>query len=113
MKKGKKLFEIPFRIENISSFVEELPFDDFKKGEFPDFYYFLHNHKQKTADITHYYYDNQKKSYQNINITTLSLKNYTPELPTTLKLGNFSLHIKKDILFITHRNLYLISRSNK
>ncbi|HOV13042.1 MAG TPA: VCBS repeat-containing protein [Spirochaetota bacterium] len=110
MNRGKKLFEIPFRIENISSFVEELPFDSFKKGELPDFYYFQHNYKQKIADITHYFYDDKKKSYQNITITTLSLKNYTPELPSTLKLGNFSLHIKKDVLFITHKNLYLISR---
>ena len=47
LNKGKKLFEIPFRIENISSFVEELPFDNFKDGTFPDFYYFQHDYKQK------------------------------------------------------------------
>lgn len=110
MNRGKKLFEIPFRIENITSFVEELPLDNFKQGEFPDLYYFLHNYKKKTADITHYYYDPLKKSYQTAVISTLELTKYLPELPATLKLGNFSLHIKKDVLFITHRNLYVISR---
>ncbi|OHD17310.1 MAG: hypothetical protein A2Y34_03890 [Spirochaetes bacterium GWC1_27_15] len=109
---GKKMFEIPFRIENITSFVEALPFDTFKEGEFPDFYYFIHNFKYKNADILYYYYDQVKKSYQQQVIQTLSLPYYTPELPATLKLGKFSKNSKKDVLFIIHRNFYVIARDN-
>ncbi|MCG8570368.1 MAG: hypothetical protein MJB14_09535, partial [Spirochaetes bacterium] len=86
--KPKKAFEIPFRIENIMSFVEEVPFDQYQKGKFPDFYYFDHKLKDKKVNILHYYYG--KKSYADEVIATLDIPAYTPELPANLKLGNFT-----------------------
>jgi len=110
LKKGVKLFEIPFRVENVPSFIEELPFDYFKDKEFPDFYYFSHNFKQKTAEIICYNFDKNKKSYSQKIIQTLSIPTYTTQLPATLRLGYFSKNQKKDVLFTIHDSFYLLTR---
>lgn len=108
--KNKKLFEIPFKIENIMSFVEELPFDQYEKGTFPDFYYFRHDIKNKKVDIDFYYYNTSKKSYREKTIASLEVPTYTPELPANLKTGYFTNTKKKDVVFIIHTNLFVISR---
>lgn len=110
VKNPKKLFEIPFRIEHITSFVEELPFDQYKENSYPDFYYFIHNPKEKTTDIIYYYYD--KGKYQSEIIKTLSTPDYTPELPGALKLGKFRNESKKDVLFIIHKRFFVVKRKN-
>lgn len=109
-KKPKKIFEIPFRIENIMSFVEELPFDQAEKGQFPDFYYFEHDLKNKKAKIHHYYYD-EKKYYTDL-INELDIPSYTPALPANLKLGSFSKNKKKDVIFLIHKYFYILSRES-
>lgn len=110
--KDKKLFEIPFKIENIMSFVEELPFDQYQEGHFPDFYYFRHDIKNKKVDIDFYYYDESKRSYKDTTISRLDVPTYTPELPANLKTGYFTGGKRKDILFIIHTNFFIISRDN-
>ncbi|MCK4799150.1 MAG: hypothetical protein KAT05_17390, partial [Spirochaetes bacterium] len=110
VKHPKKLFEIRVRIENITSFVEELPLDQYKEGEYPDFYYFSHDFKKKTVNILYYYYYKKKEKYYSTVVKSLSIPGYRPELPSTLKLGNFSKNAKKDVVFITHKNLFVISR---
>ena len=110
LNKGKKLFEIQLRIENITSFIEEMPFDFYSSYEFPDFYYFTHNFKKKTADILFYSYNSGKKSFITETIATVNIPGYTPELPAILKLGKFSGSLKKGIIFITRQTMTIISR---
>ncbi len=105
-----KLFDISVRIENITSFVEELPLDQYKIRAYPDFYYFTHNLEKKSVDIIYYFYDEKIKKYNSTIISTLLIPNYDPELPATLKLGNLSNNEKKDIIYLTHRNLFILSR---
>lgn len=109
-KRPVKLFEISVRLENITSFVEELPLDQFETGEFPDFYYFAHDFKKKSVNIIHYFYNNDKGKYYSNVAKTISISNYRPDLPATMKLGKFSNHKKKDVLYFTHKNLYLLTR---
>ena len=106
----KKLFEIQVRIENITSFVEELPLDQFANNVYPDFYYFTHNFKDKRVDIINYSYDNKKGAYKSLIIKTIYIPQYRRELPATLKLGKFTKNIKKDVIYITHRNFYVLTR---
>ncbi|HOJ64313.1 MAG TPA: hypothetical protein PLE45_07815 [Spirochaetota bacterium] len=110
IKNAKKLFEIPFRIEHITSFVEELPFDQYKENFFPDFYYFLFNPKEKTVDIIYYYYD--KNKYQSETVKVLSVPDYSSELPGCLKLGKFRNSSKKDVLFVIHKNFFVVKRKD-
>lgn len=109
-KNPKKLFEIPFRIEHITSFVEGLPFDQYQDRTFPDFYYFLHNIKEKTVDIIYYYY--HKNKYISEVIRTISTPDYSPELPGTLKIAKFSKNLKKDIFFVIHKRFFVIKRKS-
>jgi hypothetical protein len=108
LKKPKKLFEIPFQIENITSFIEELPFDQVNPGEYPDFYYFTHIHKNKTVEITRYSWSG--KRYEANLVRIMPVPRYNPQLPATLKLGNFAGDAKKEILFMTHANFYTLVR---
>lgn len=110
--KPNKLFDISVRIENITSFVEELSLDQYKTGSYPDFYYFTHNFDKKSVDIIYYYYDEKPKKYNSTIINTLYIPNYDPELPATLKLGRLSRNKKKDVIYLTHRNLFILSRVN-
>lgn len=109
-KRPDKLFDIEVRLENITSFVEELPLDQSAAGEFPDFYYFVHDFKEKTVDILHYYYNEDKEKYYSYAAKTISIPNYRSDLPATMKLGKFTDHKKKDVLYFTHKNLYLLTR---
>ena len=111
-KHPKKLFTIPIKIENITSFVEELPLDQLNKGEYPDFYYFIHNKKEKSVNIIQYYHYPKKDEYRNTIVKSLNIPGYNPSLPSTLKLGSFSnkKKTKKDIIFYTHKNLFAIFR---
>jgi hypothetical protein len=110
LNKPVKLFEISVRIENITSFVEELPLDQYAPGKYPDFYYFVHNFSKRTADILYYYYDEKKEAYNSVTAETLSIPNYDPQLPATLKLGYFSNNIRKSAAYMTHKNLFVLSR---
>ncbi len=109
VKKGKKLFEIPFRMENIVSFIEGLPLDHYKDGEFPDFYYFTNNKKDKKTDIIQYAFDAKKNNYTEEVILKLNYITSNNET-SVLKLGNFSKNVKKDLLYVTGHNIFLITR---
>ena len=110
LRKQKKLFDVPFQIENIMSFIEELPFDQFEDNSYPDFYYFLHDNKNKKVDIIQYNYNNQKSKYQTSIVKNFDLPNFSPELPANLKLGRFTNNKKKDILFVIHKTFYVLKR---
>jgi hypothetical protein len=106
----RKLFEIPVKVENITSFVEELSLDQPNTGEFPDFYYFTHNHNKKTVDIMRYFYNKEKDRYETEISKTLDIPKYRTEMPATLKIGHFTKNKKKDVVFITHSNLFMVTR---
>lgn len=110
-RKGKKLFDIPFRIENMMSFIEELPFDQYKDRSYPDFYYFLHDKKNKTVDILYYTYVESKLRYSSEVIKNFDIPGYRADLPANLKLGKFSKNQKKDVLFIIHKTFYILKRN--
>ncbi|HNZ27064.1 MAG TPA: VCBS repeat-containing protein [Spirochaetota bacterium] len=109
-RKGRKLFDIPFRIENMMSFIEELPFDQYKDGFYPDFYYFLHDKKNKTVDILYYTYVDSRSRYISEVIKNFDIPGYRSDLPANLKLGRFSKNQKKDVLFIIHKTFYILKR---
>jgi hypothetical protein len=110
LKKPNKLFDISVRIENITSFIEEVPFDQYKKNVYPDFYYFVHDFNKKSVDINYYFLNEKKKKYDTEKISTLSIPGYRSELPATLKLGHLSKNIKKDVVYLTHMNLFVVTR---
>ena len=112
IKKPEKLFEISVRIENITSFIEEVPLDQFQPGAYPDFYYFIHNFEDKSVDINYYYYNDKNGKYNSETINTLSIPGYRSELPATLKLGHLSKNIRKDVIYMTHMNLFILTREN-
>ena len=109
LKSPEKLFDIPVRIENITSFVEELPFDQYEAGAFPDFYYFIHDLKNKTVDIMYYCYG-EKNKYISDKIETLNIPTYNFELPATLKLGRLTKNKRKDVVYMTHKNIFILTR---
>ncbi len=109
-KTPKKLFTISFKIENVTSLVEEIPFDQYEKGVYPDFYYFTPNEKKKIAEIEYYSYSKEKRDYATQTIQTINLENYTSELPASLKIAYLSGNRKKDVVFILHDRFYIITR---
>ena len=108
-KKSRKLFEIPFRMENIVAFIEELPIDHYQDGEFPDFYYFSNNRKERKTDIIQYSLDDKKNSYKNETIIKLDYVVNWGET-SVLKLGTFSKSKKKEVAYITGHHIFLITR---
>lgn len=108
MKHPKKLFELPFHIENMTSFIEELPFDQAEPGKFPDFFYFTSDHKKKKVNILRYHW--VEKKYVIDVLEELSPPSNIYGLPSTLKLGNFSNEIGKEVLFYTYKNFYIVSK---
>ena len=108
-KKSRKLFDIPFKMENIVAFIEELPLDHYKDGEFPYFYYFSNNKKERTIDIIQYSYDIKKNGYKDEVIIKLDYVANQGET-SVLKLGNFSKTKEKEIAYITSHNIFLITR---
>ncbi|MBN2545135.1 MAG: hypothetical protein JXB50_05010 [Spirochaetes bacterium] len=110
IKNPKKLFDIQVRLENITSFVEELPLDQYKPDSYPDFYYFVHDFKNATVDILYYYNNEKNNKYETESVKSLSIPSYRKELPATLKLAHLSKNIKKDVVYITHDTLFVLSR---
>lgn len=108
--KADKIFSIEFRIENVMSFVEELPLDQYEAGKLPDFYYFSHNQPNKQSYIEYYYHNENRNRYENDIIATLNTEDYKPYLPATLKIGNFTSHKRKDVVFILHSSFYILTR---
>lgn len=110
IKRPEKLFDISVRIENITSFIEEVPLDQYQKGTYPDFYYFIHNFEDKSVDINYYFYNEKNNKYNSTTIKTLSIPGYRSDLPATLKLGHLSKNIRKDVVYMTHMNLFILTR---
>ncbi len=105
-----KLFTISFKIENVMSFVEELPFDQVDPYSYPDFYYFKINNSKLYADIQYFHHSTDKNGYGEENIARIDMKKYRADLPSTLKIGRFSNKKRKDVMFITSSNFYLVVR---
>ncbi len=110
IKKPNRLFDISVRIENITSFIEELPFDQYKSGRYPDFYYFIHDLNNNSVDIMYYYLNEKNNKYISSTIKTLPIPGFRSDLPATLKLGHLSKNIKKDVAYLTHKNLFILTR---
>jgi len=110
IKNPRKLFEIQVRLENITSFVEELPLDQYKPDSYPDFYYFVHDFKKGTVDIMYYFNNEKNNKYESETVNSLSIPSYRKELPASLKLAHLSKNLKKDVVYITHDTLFVLSR---